>query len=189
MTDFYLQTAFITGRSRLDNIALSPLQKNFIDSLSGHRVRQVTVNFPWTSRTDTWQATGLMRASVNNILEYLQSRSPTFAGRYRQAAISLIESADHTLLLAGSCGLELFNNLQLPASLMSRVSIFAYGPVARRPPACRHRLVQGHRDVISRFWFPETHEQISCGHMDYLTRPELVGLCRRFIHEIYQRDA
>lgn len=103
--------------------------------------------------------------------------------RYQPLALALLERADRTLLLSGSCGLELFNNLHLPAEVLSRVSLFAYGPVARKRPACRHLLVQGHRDAISRLWFPQVDRRIESGHMDYLTRPDLPELCRRFMAE------
>ncbi|AHG18366.1 hypothetical protein Z042_00920 [Chania multitudinisentens RB-25] len=186
MTKFCLQTAFITGRSRPGNVALSPMQRIFIESLS--TIGPVTVNFPWTPQPEPFMTTGLLRASVNNTLEYLNSRRPAFVQRYREAAIELLEAAEHTLLLSGSCGLELFNNLQLPMSLMPRVSIFAYGPVARRRPDCRHLLVQGQQDLISRFWFSQADESIACGHMDYLQCSELVTLCKGFINKIHERN-
>lgn len=189
MTEFRLQTAFITGRSRPGNLALSQVQRDFIGSLSVKELSPLPVNFPWTPSPDPFQATGLLWASVNNAREYLNSRRLSFVERYRDSAIALIESADHTLLLSGSCGLELFNNLHLPASLMSRVSVFAYGPVARKRPDCRHVLVQGEQDLISRLWFRKADERIRCGHMDYLLQPEMVGLCQQFINQIREQNA
>ncbi|GKX61046.1 hypothetical protein [Leminorella grimontii] len=189
MTEFCLNVAFITGRSRPDNPALSPAQRGFLESLSVEGGSPVAVNFPWSPQSGPWRETGLLRASVNNALEYLNSRRPRFVARYRESAIALLESADHTLLLSGSCGLELFNNLRLPASLMPRVSVFAYGPVARRRPDCHHLLVQGRQDRISRLWFARPDECIPCGHMDYLPRPELLELCQRFISQIRERNS
>lgn len=175
-----LQIAFITGRSQPGNTALSPSQRAFIDTLS-HEGEAVSANFPWVIQREDWQATPLLRASINNARDYLGSRRPGFARAHRAAAMALLESAEHTLLLSGSCGLELFNNLQLPDALMPRVSLFAWGPVAQRRPDCRHLLVQGHQDWISRLWFREPDVCVTCGHMDYLTQPTVADLCIRFI--------
>lgn len=187
MTGRTLQLAFITGRSCPDNPALSPVQLGFISNLLSGGVYPVTVNFPWPVSSLPYTTTGLLRASLNNAREYLNSRRPSFAARYRTSLIALTESAEHTLFLSGSCGLELFNNLNLPASLMSRVSIFAYGPVARRRPDCRHQLIQGKQDWISRFWFRRADKYIRCGHMNYLSQPELAELCKLFIKQIREQ--
>ncbi|POP47274.1 hypothetical protein CHU32_04900 [Superficieibacter electus] len=175
-----LQIAFITGRSQPGKTALSPPQRAFINTLS-REGEVVPANFPWVIQRDVWQETPLVQASINNARDYLGSRRPAFVRTYQAAAVALLESAEHTLLLSGSCGLELFNNLQLPNSLMSRVSLFAWGPVAQCRPDCRHLLVQGRQDWISRLWFRKPDVYITCGHMNYLTQPALADLCIRFI--------
>lgn len=178
-----LQIAFITGRSQPGNTSLSPDQRAFMAALGRNR-EGIAVNFPWVAQREAWQATPLLRASMNNARDYLGSRRPAFARTYQAGALALLASADHTLLLCGSCGLELFNNLQLPASAMSRVSIFAFGPVARRRPNCCHLLVQGRQDWISRLWFRDADEYIACGHMNYLSQPALIDGCTRFIRTL-----
>lgn len=179
-----LQIAFITGRSQPDCWLLSPQQSAFLEKLELRLAQPVNVNFPWQDMpARVYPKTGLLRASVNNAREYLRSRQRDFVPRYQPSALRLLERADRTLLLSGSCGLELFNNLHLPAEVLTRISLFAYGPVARRRPACRHLLVQGQRDVISRLWFSQVDVRINGGHMDYLTRPELPELCRQFMAE------
>jgi len=176
-----LQVAFITGRSRHDCWLLSPQQTAFFDRLGVPSAQRVGVNFPWQPQPERdYQPPGLLCASVSNAREYLGSRQGGFVRRYQAQAQALFERADRTLLLCGSCGLELFNNLQLPAGVLSRISLFAWGPVARKRPACHHLLVQGHRDLISRLWFPQVDIRIESGHMDYLTRSELPELCRQF---------
>ncbi|WP_313758889.1 hypothetical protein [Atlantibacter hermannii] len=184
MTAKKLGIAFITGRSRPGNIALSPSQRAFLERVMNGNMMPVAENFPWIPQTESWRDTGLLRASINNARDYLSSRRPDFISRYRNLAITMLDTADHTLLLSGSCGLELFNNLDLPASSLSRVSLFAFGPVARKRPDCHHLLVQGRQDFISRLWFPRVDERLACGHMDYLSQPALVNLCKRFIHQI-----
>lgn len=175
-----LQIAFITGRSQPGNTSLSPDQRAFMTALE-QEGEGIPVNFPWAVQHNAWQTTPLLRASMNNARDYLASRRPAFVRTYQAEALTLLASADHTLLLCGSCGLELFNNLQLPASVMSRVSLFAFGPVARRRPECRHLLVQGRQDWISRLWFRDVDEYIACGHMNYLSQPALIDECIRFI--------
>lgn len=184
MTKSRINIAFITGRSRHDNLALSAVQRDFLRYLSDEGMTTTPVNFPWIPQSALWRETDLLRASLNNARDYIFSRRSVFAERYQKLAITMLQASDHTLLLSGSCGLEIFNNLQLPSSVLSRVSIFAYGPVARKRPQCRHLLVQGRKDIISRVWFCKVDEKIDCGHMNYLTQPELGDICRRFIEQI-----
>lgn len=180
-----LQIAFITGRSDPDCWLLSPLQSAFIQQLAMPERRLITYNFPYVEPDDsTYRVPPLLTASYHNTCEYLLSRRSSFISRYQSGVLALLEQAPHTLFLAGSCGLELFNNLKLPAGLMNNVSIFAYGPVARRRPECNHRLVQGSHDVISRFWFRQADSYLACGHLDYLSKPQLLADCQAFINRV-----
>ncbi len=179
-----LQIAFITGRSRPGHCALSPVQRMFLERLAAQDRRLLTVNFPWAAEIAPFAATGILWASLNNARDYLGSRRAQFTHRYQESAMNIVQAADHTLFLAGSCGLELFNNLQLPAAILSRVSLLAYGPVARQRPHCRHLLVQGRQDLISRYWFREPDIQICSGHMSYLEHPELPEICQHFIRTV-----
>lgn len=176
-----LQVAFITGRSMPGNLALSPVQQAFLEQVIPLGAVPVSANFPWESSLAGWQPTGLLRASLNNAREYLNARKPEFTRCYQPVAQALLESAEHTVLLAGSCGLALFNQLALPPALLERVSVFAWGPVAHQRPGCRHFLVQGSHDLISRLWLRDVDAYIRSGHMGYLSHPELVPLCRSFI--------
>ncbi|MEG1124991.1 MAG: hypothetical protein RSE62_22980, partial [Citrobacter sp.] len=101
----------------------------------------------------------------------------------------MLASASHTLLLSGSCGLELFNQLHLLPEWLARVSVFAFGPVAGRRPDCHHLLVQGDQDWISRCWFRQADQRIACSHMNYLEQPQLAALCRRFIADTGKQGA
>lgn len=176
-----LQVAFITGRSMPGNLALSPEQQAFLAQVTPPGALPVYANFPWEGGQAGWQPTGLLRASLNNAREYLNARKPEFTRRYQPVAQALLESAEHTVLLAGSCGLALFNQLALPPPFLDRVSVFAWGPVAHQRPDCRHLLVQGRQDLISRLWLRDVDACIRSGHMGYLSHPELVPLCRNFI--------
>ena len=172
------QVAFLTGQSRPSGVALSPVQANFLAALPAPSASRMPINFPYRTRTadQPFAPTPLLVASVRNVRQYLSSRRPWFAERHRAAVEAFVARADHTLLLAGSCGLELFNNLALSANALRRVTIFAYGPVARRQPDCPRLLVQGRRDWLSRRYFRTVDVQVNTGHMDYLTDPVVLAL-------------
>lgn len=139
-------------------------------------------NFPYVDNGDAvYRAQSLPKASYYNAREYLNSRQDGFVVKYRSSVHSLLKQADHTVFLAGSCGLELFNNLKLPTDLLSNVSVFAYGPVARSRPGVHHQLVQGRRDFISKLWFLQADIYVANGHLDYLSHPELFAHCEAFI--------
>jgi hypothetical protein len=59
--------------------------------------------------------------------------------------------------------------------------LFAYGPVARRRPDCRHLLVSGRQDRLSRLFFPAPDHSIDCTHLTYLSSPILRELCVSYI--------
>jgi hypothetical protein len=92
------------------------------------------------------------------------------------------------LIFAGSSGLELFANLRLPGDVLARVEIVAYGPVARRLPDCPCVLVQGRRDWLSRAWFPRVDHRVDCGHLDYLTSPEVLTLSVAAVERLSRRS-
>lgn len=178
----HLQIAFITGRSDPNNCLLSPIQSAFIQRLAAPGRRLVMHNFPYVDNGQTvYRIQSLPKASYYNAREYLNSRQNGFAARYHSSVYSLLEQAVHTVFLAGSCGLELFNNLKLPTDLLSNVSVFAYGPVARIRPNVQHQLVQGQRDFISKLWFRQADIYVAGGHLDYLSHPEVFAHCEAFI--------
>lgn len=173
-----LQVAFLTGQSNPPIAALSPSQAAFLAELPVPEEGRVALNFPYplASPQRPFMPTPLLIASLRNAWQYFASRRPGFPEHHRPAVEALLERADHTLFLAGSCGLELFNNLMLPVSTLRRVTVFAYGPVARRRPDCDCLLVQGRRDCISRSYFRRVDVRVDSGHMDYLGNPSVVAL-------------
>lgn len=173
------QVAFLTGQSDPRRCALSTVQQTFAERLEAAHV--VPHNFPYDAATPPFAPTPLLRASVNNATQYWASRTRSFRARHRPAVEGMLDGAERTVLLTGSCGLELFNNLALPRTLLERVVVFAYGPVARRRPDCEAVLVQGHRDVVSRCWFRHADLQVDAGHMDYLASDTVVAHCRTLL--------
>lgn len=182
-----IQVAFLTGQSRPPSAALSPVQAAFLAALPVPAAGRWPWNFPYPapgSGEDRHAPAPLLRASLRNGAQYFRSRRRGFAPRHRAAVETLLARAEHTLLLAGSCGLELFNNLGLPAAWLARVSVFAYGPVARRRPGCACFLVQGRGDVLSRWYFPAVDARVDVGHLDYLTDPAVLALASAMVRRL-----
>lgn len=183
-----LQLAFLTGQSNPSCCALSPAQQTFGQALLAPGRVLHPRNFPYWPDTPTHQATPLWRASWCNTAHYLRSRRPDFAQRHAQDVLRLLAGASHTVLLAGSCGLELLANLHLPPEASRQISVLAYGPVARRAPACARLLsVAGRHDWISRLGYGRAMVNIDAGHMDYLQQTEMQTLARQFVADV-ERD-
>lgn len=179
-----VQVLFLTGQSDPARCALSPEQQAFLDALPLPSSAKLSINFPYRADTQPWRAIPLLIGSVNNARQYARSRRPVFAADHAAHMQQLIAQARRTLILAGSCGLELFVNLQLPREALKTVHIFAYGPTARRRPDCACVLVQGRRDWISRCWFRTVDHLVDCAHRDYLQSPEVLTLCLKLLHSL-----
>lgn len=186
-----LQIAYITGRSLPGLTELSQVQRMFIRQLARPGRQVVGINFPYICHFEGREPVappGLFTASINNSRDYLASRRSPFRNHYHKAVVGLLGQAHHTVFLAGSCGLELFNNLHLPPDIIASTSLIAYGPVARKRPLCRHILIQGNRDWLSRVWFRHVDYSVPCGHMTYLSRPEMLAICQHFIAKIESQE-
>jgi hypothetical protein len=170
----------LTGQSDPSRCGLSPMQQAFLDAIVPRAI-QIPQNFPYDSRSVDYRHTSLLKASVNNGWLYFRSRSLAFRQRHQPTLQGLLSESDDTIFLAGSCGLELFNNLALPPLLLGRVLIVAYGPVARRRPDCRHELIGGRGDLISRRFFPRPDHSVDCSHLGYLANDDVRRLCRAFV--------
>ncbi|WP_024890791.1 hypothetical protein [Luteimonas huabeiensis] len=185
-----LQIAFMTGRSDPARCGLSPQQSAFLAALGGPGRRLHRLNFPYLAALDGHRPVALPLAAWRNAWQYLSSRRPAFARRHRDAVLRMLDEAPHTVLLAGSCGLELLANLRLPPAYSRRLSVFAYGPVARGAPDCRRLLcVRGRRDGISLRGFRGRAETVEGGHMDYLRSDEVRALCERFVQRVADAEA
>lgn len=177
------QVALLTGQSDPSRWTLSPAQQAFLQAVGVPEHCRVPRNFPYRAGSPAYRPVPLIKASLNNGALYLRSRGRSFRREHAPDLERLLEAAQHTIFLAGSCGLELFNNLKLPEPLLRRASLFAFGPVARRRPACKHVLVGGRGDTLSRFYFPRPDHTVDCGHLGYLGTPALQALCRSFIEK------
>jgi hypothetical protein len=182
-----LQIAFLTGRSNPASCALSPEQSCFLKRLEHPERNVVEWNFPYTS-AEPFREIWIPRAAYNNVVEYFRSRSPAFSRRFRPVVERLIAGAEHTVFLAGSCGLELFNNLFLGPTAEARCTVICYGPVGRRLPRYARTLVaQSAADFVSRAFFRRSDRRLSCGHMAYLTDPGFMELCEAELTSLVSR--
>lgn len=185
MTRLARQVAFLTGQSDPRRCALSAAQHAFLDALPLPEPAKLRRNFPYADATAPHAPTPLWRASVNNGWQFLVSRRGGFAARHRDSILRLIDRAERTLLLAGSCGAELLNNLRLPPDALARVGVFAFGPVARALPACRLYTVRGARDWLSRAFVAHADLLVDCGHLDYLANPRVLAACRAQLDALF----
>ncbi len=171
--------AFFTGQSRPGCCALSPEQAWFLEQLAEDGRELVRLNFPYREDSAAFQDVSLVTASWRNGLGYLASRRAEFAKRHRAEVSALIAKAEDVWFLAGSSGLELFNNLGLDEAEERKCRLICYGPVARRRPRfARALIVQGTRDWLSRVYFRGERPVLRCGHMGYLRDPGFLALCR-----------
>lgn len=181
-----LQIAFLTGQSDPERCALSVEQQHFLQQLQGPGRRLIDCNYPYRPDGAAHRHTPLWRASVSNLRQYLAARAARVVDADRTRVVALLEQAPMTVLLAGSCGLQLLTALQLPQALRARLAVFAYGPVCTVPASFGQlRVLQGQRDWISRALFGAAVDlRPACGHMDYLRDAVVVADCRVFIAQL-----
>ena len=143
-----LQVALLTGRSDPRSSALTPVQARFLEALRDPDVAIVPTNFPWPApeapaSDGADPADGharapsvpLLVASVRNAAQYFGSRKRTWAARHRPALESLVGRSDHTILVCGSCGLELLSNLGADPATLARIDVLANRPRGARATA------------------------------------------------------
>ena len=193
-----VQLALMTGRSNPADARPSASQAALLGAVAIPGVRVLGTNFPWPAPTADGeelaplytshaQPVPLWRASLQNAAQYASSRRPTWKARHRPAVERRVALVDRTVLLCGSCGLELLANLSLPRTTLMRLHVFAWGPVARRlPPVATLELVQGRTDWLSRTWIARTRVDhiVDVGHMDYLLEPDVIERARRFVTKV-----
>jgi len=181
--------AFITGHSFPDCSGLSREQLDFQRRSGIPPEHWLEYNFPYRQTYPYPERFSVLSASIHNVAHFLRSRRPAFKQRYRDAVAEILSPYEAVILLAGSCGLELLINLDLPAEIRRRLHVFAYGPVSlRRPETASLFIVQGKYDFISRFFHREAHQRIRCFHMGYLLAPETLRLFQDFCRHVLPRE-
>jgi hypothetical protein len=173
--------AFLTGQSDPNGNVLSAVQLDFLELAGISDARILKLNFPYGAPMGFGEKVPLIKASWNNGKQYFASRLARFSSRYRGEVMAEFADDDRVILLAGSCGLELLNNLKMPHEFLQQTHVFAYGPVSRKVPDCATLWrVQGTRDLISKVWHPQPDRVVDCHHMNYLESPETLILFLEF---------
>ncbi|WP_158658169.1 hypothetical protein [Agarilytica rhodophyticola] len=176
-----LQVAFITGKSNPKSWCLSPPQKKFINSLGLKKEEISLLNFPYCKSSETFKPVNIVQASYENIKIFCFSQTKVYRQKYLSSVREFLDNTSYTLLISGSCGLELLSNLRLPKSYQNKIHIFAYGPVSIKMPPANSILVQGEKDWISRIFFKEVDFLVPGGHMSYMDQEEVIDICRQYI--------
>lgn len=181
-----LQVLHLTGQSDPHSCALSPLQHAFLDDLPLPEGAKVRLNFPYDATSPGHRDTPLWLASLRHAVLFVRIRllRRRWARRHRPAVEARLRAADRTLVLAGSIGLDLLGRLDLPADVLDRLVVVAYGPVAARAPRCRTIRVASRSDHLARWWPHDV--EVGAGHLDYLAAPDLAALCRDVLAELQE---
>jgi hypothetical protein len=179
-----LIAAFITGHSVRGCTGLSREQIDFQKRSAIPQEQWLPHNFPYSETHPFPEPVPLLAASLSNIVHFWESRLPAYKNRHRDAVAGIFSGHDAVILVAGSCGLELLNNLGLPAEVLRRLHVFACGPVSWRLPETASCLVlQGAGDPVSRCFHRKADHWIDCAHMGYLQSPETM----RLFNDLYFR--
>lgn len=177
-----LQIAFFTAQADPRTCALSPVQAAFLDPWRDRpHVAIVERNFPYDSAVAPARCRPLWRESVSVARQYCGAKRQVFAAKRQTCMRALLAQADETVLLAGSCGLELLRRLGLSAADYAQISFVGYGVVAKQRPPCPGILVLGESDWIARGRGPAPDRLVNCGHLDYLANADFAALCNDFI--------
>jgi hypothetical protein len=179
-----LQIAYLTGQSDPRSCDLSAAQTRFLRDLPVPEPAKIYRNFPYRASMGTGRTIPIALASWNNVRQYLDAMTPGFATRYAPEIVALLERAERTVFLAGSCGIHLLRSLRLPRPVMDRIAVFAYGPVSFARPGCRHVIVGSVADPISRAFFPHPDVVVTAGHLSYLDDPALAVACHAFLDSL-----
>lgn len=181
------QVMLLTGQSDPRSCALSPVQRAFLEALPVATEAQVDLNFPYDAGLRPYRPVPLWLASLRHLLLFLRIRVRRrgWAARHRPTVAAQLARADRTLVVAGSIGLDLLGRLDLPAAVLDRVVVVAYGAVATHPPACRTIRVGSRGDHLARWWPSDVY--VDAGHLDYLAAPQLAEICRAVLAEPAER--
>lgn len=179
-----LQVLYLTGQSDPRSCALSPVQHAFLDELPVPDSAKVRLNFPYDATLAPYRKVPIWLGSLRHFVLFWRIRllMTGWAARHRPRVEEQLRQADHTLVLAGSIGLDLLGRLGLSSDLLDRLTVVAYGPVATRPPECRTIRVASSNDHLARWW--QRDLEVASGHLDYLESPEFRELCHRVAAEL-----
>ncbi len=183
-----LRVVFLTGQSDPRSCDLSPVQRAFLDGLPVEERARGRLNFPYREGLAPHRPTPLVTASWHNARATVSSALPGFAAQHRASVATELALAERTLVLAGSCGLQLLQGVHLPPAVLARLHVLAYGPVTWGSSTVAAETVLGRRDRVSRVSHSTADHVVDCGHLDYLTCPQFATIAaaaaRRLTQEV-----
>lgn len=142
-------------------------------------------NFPYHPTEAFPESYPLLAASWNNLMHFLTAQRRCFPRLYRDAVVECFSEYRKIILIAYSCGFELLRQLDLPPNLLSRIHVFACGPVSfGRPLVASLCIVQGKQDIFSRLFHRRVDYRCACGHLNYLESAETMRHFQAFCAEV-----
>jgi hypothetical protein len=181
--------AIFSGLSDPSTCALSKAQRDFLDALEAPASTKVFRNFPWIDAEEVRAEPPLLRASWQNVRQYLGAKKPTFVTQARRHWRALRESTDTRLILALSCGLEILRHLLDEHDDPATLTILALGPVTRAWPVFPCTLLYGSRDPIARMFSPQRSANLTSrvitipavGHLDYFRSADVLRIANELL--------
>lgn len=181
--------AILSGLSDPSTCALSKVQRKFLDALETPASTKVFRNFPWIEADDVRPEPPILRASWQNVRQYLGAERPAFVAQARRHWRALRESTDARLILALSCGFEILRHLIDEYDDPETLTILALGPVARAWPDFPCTLLYGSRDPIARVFSPRWSSTLpsriidipTVGHLDYFGNADVLRIANELL--------
>ena len=188
------RAAWLTGQSSWRHSRLSPAQEDVLADLAGLGYVPVPGGFPYNRAAMRlpYRPEPVLAASVRNTAQYVAARtSARFADDVVRHLQPLVDATEHhLLLLCGSTGAQLLATaaprLRVRAGLT--VTAVALGPVGARPeaaPGLQVRVLQGDRDLVSRWGYRGTPDLVVPGrHLGYATSAQVRAEVLRVAREV-----
>ena len=169
------RVALLTGQSSFDSSALSPVQIAFLRAVAPAGASVLEMGFPFDSSFlgEGFRETGMAGASWRNARQVGWALgSARFRGVVRERLGMLFGASSRTLLITGSCGLQLAN-LGWPGQAI------ALGPACLGALRVRAYVVRGRRDGWSRLLYRGRVDAVcGCGHLGYWESEEVREIVR-----------
>ena len=169
------RVALLTGQSSFVSSALSPVQVSFLRAVAPVGASVLEMGFPFDSSFlgEGFQEAGMAGASWRNARQVGWALgSERFRGIVRARLGMLFGAASRTILITGSCGLQLAN-VGWPGE------VIALGPACLGPLRVRAYVIRGRGDGWSRlFYRGRVDRACGCGHLGYWESEEVREIVR-----------
>jgi len=180
-----LVAAWLSGQPAHSHSHLAPEQVELLDDLAAAGWAVVPAGLPFNDAAGCppCRPVPLVVAAARSTGQYRAARAGgPFAVAVARHLQPLVDATARTLLVVvGSAGAQLLTgawaHLQVPPGFDLRV--IALGPVGPLPAQARTVVVQGERDLVSRWGYPGRPDVVVPGrHLGYPRRPAVRALVR-----------